>query len=85
MGRLRVAGAVAAVGVVTFVVVWMNTDVTTIACNDTPGPIEVSSICAAPGRTVFPALPLAVLAAAAALVILVSVRRARSAHMDPSA
>jgi hypothetical protein len=77
--RLRVAGAVAAVAVTTFALVWLNTDVTAISCNDTPTPIEVSAICAVPGRSVLPALPLAALAAAATLVVLVWRRRQRSA------
>lgn len=77
--RLRVAGAVAAVGVITFALVWLNTDVTAISCNDTPTPIEVSAICAVPGRSVLPALPLAALAAVATLVVLVWRSRQRSA------
>lgn len=75
MGRVRVAGAVAAVGVVTFVLIWLNTDVTAISCNDTPAPIEVAASCAVPGRSLLPALPLAFIAATATLLVFLWPRR----------
>lgn len=75
--RLFLVLAVGVVWVGTFLVVWRATDITPRPCNDLflNG---VAAACAAPGRSILPALPVATAAAVAVVVGagLVSRRRA---------
>lgn len=61
---LAVGLLTAAVWVLVFMFVWRSTGITDRPCNDTVT-IPVAAACAAPGPSVFPALPLATMAAAA--------------------
>lgn len=77
MGRTLTGVAVLTTWIVTFFAVWSTTDPSPVECNDTPTPIEVAAACAAPGRSLLPAIPVATAVALAALVLILTVVRTR--------
>ncbi len=79
MQRIVLALVVAsAVWITVFIGVWRNTGTTDRPCNDTVTTPLTADACVLPGPSLFPALPLATVAAVAAGVAVSEVRRARS-------
>lgn len=80
---LAVGLLIAAAWVLVFMFVWRSTGITDRPCNDTVT-IPVAAACAAPGPSVFPALPLATMAAAAVgMAVGRWARSSREGESDP--